>query len=133
MNFQPPSPLAELCREEGITMTFRSGDNPDPLPPFAIGMTGTLAYATRRLVLPFFMIQGWPLPQEADVLRVALFDTIALAEVGPSFEAWAARFQLNPDSRTQYARWERVVARSSKVKEFLGKKYATFLTVALQY
>lgn len=71
-------------------------------------------------------VEESPTDTPADVLD-ALVGDAQIVEQNNTFEDYAKEFDYNPDSRSVYRRWERMVAFALKLDKFLGPGQLTYL------
>lgn len=71
-------------------------------------------------------VEESPTDTPADVLD-ALVGEAQIVDQNNTFEAYAEEFDYNPDSRSAYRRWERMVAFALKLDKFLGPGQLTYL------
>jgi len=117
--------LEKLVAKEGVAIEAKSGSaKPAGSMANMVAWDVTMKYQGRRMSTPFFTTPGYA-PIAADVVY-SLCEECKSLEGATTFDAWAAKHKMNPDSRSAYAMWDGIQKSNPRLKKFLGRKFKEF-------
>lgn len=116
--------LEQLIQEAGIRLQYASVRNNAKSMPGVVAWEVTLHYEKRRFTITYHTEGSVP---ELATVVLTLCNEVRGLDGTTSFEDWATKHGVNPDSRAWEQVWRTVWRMAPKFRNFLGSKAEEFL------